>query len=230
MELREALRTTGAVREFTDEPVPDTVLRQLLDTARFAPSGGNRQGWRVVVVADRATRRALRDLYLPGWYDYLAMASAGLTPWAPVTDRVAEADALAAAPGIAATAAAGTGGFAEHLDTVPVLLALFADLRALAAVDREYERYQFAGGASVFPFAWSLLLAARDVGLGGVITTMATRREAEVKALLGAGDELALAAVIALGHPVHPARRLTRTPVEAFATVDRIGGAPFTGE
>jgi nitroreductase len=230
MELLEALRTTGSVREFTTEPVSDALLARVLDSARFAPSGGNRQGWRVVVVADPATRRALRDLYLPGWYDYLAMAGAGLTPWAPVTDRAAETNALGAAPGIATAAASGPGGFAEHLDTVPVLLALFADLRALAAVDREYERYQFAGGASVYPFAWSLLLAARNEGLGGVVTTMATRREAEVKSLLGAGDELALAAVIALGHPVRQARRLTRSPVEAFATVDRIDGDPFTGQ
>jgi nitroreductase len=230
MDLLEALRTTGSIREFTDEPVPDAVLRRVLDTARFAPSGGNRQGWRIVVVADPATRRALRDLYLPGWYDYLAIAGAGLTPWAPVTDRAAESEALGAAPAIASAAASGPGGFAEHLDTVPVLLALFADQRALAAVDREYARYQFAGGASVYPFAWSILLAARNEGLGGVITTMATRREVEVKALLGAGDELALAAVIALGHPVRQARRLTRSPVEAFATVDRVNGDPFTGQ
>ena len=52
MDLIDTLRTTGAVREFTDEPVPDDVLARVLDTARFAPSGGNRQGWRVVVVQD----------------------------------------------------------------------------------------------------------------------------------------------------------------------------------
>jgi nitroreductase len=227
MDLQETLRTTGAVREFTAEPVADDVLARILDAARFAPSGGNRQGWRVVVVKDPTTRRRLRDLYLPGWYDYLAIAGAGLTPWAPVTDRAAETAALAAAPGIAAAAAAGTGGFAEHLDTVPALLVLFADLRALAAVDREYERYSFAGGASVYPFAWSLLLAAHDEGLGGVITTMATRREADVKALFGAGDELALAAVIALGQPVRRPKRLRRAPVDAFTTVDRVDGEPF---
>jgi nitroreductase len=230
MDLLEALCTTGSVREFTADPVSGAVLRRVLDAARFAPSGGNRQGWRIVVVEDAAIRRALRDLYLPGWYDYLAIAGAGLTPWAPVTDRAAEANALTAAPAIAASAAAGSGGFAEHLDTVPVLLALFADLRALAAVDREYERYQFAGGASVYPFAWSLLLAARNEGLGGVITTMATRREPEVKTLLGAGEELALAALVVLGHPVRRARRLTRAPVEAFVTVDRVDGDAFAGQ
>ena len=82
-----------------------------------------------------------------------------------------------------------------------MLLALFADLRALAAVDRDHARYTFAGGASIYPFAWNLLLAARAEGLGGVITTMPIRREDDVKALLGAPDEMALAAVIALGHP-----------------------------
>ena len=94
MELTEALRTTGAVREFTDEPVDEGTVRQLLDSARFAPNGGNRQAWRVVVVQDPVVRRTLRDLYLPGWYEYLAQVSAGLTPWAAVTDRDLERRAV----------------------------------------------------------------------------------------------------------------------------------------
>jgi nitroreductase len=227
MELLDALRSTGAVREFTDDPVPDEALARILDTARFAPSGGNRQGWRGVVVRDAETRRMVRDLYLPGWYDYLAIAGAGLTPYAPVTDRDAESAALANAPAIASNAAAGPGGFAEHLDTAPVLLVLFADLRALAAMDRDADRYTFVGGASVYPFAWSILLAAREEGLGGVITTMNNRREDAMKTLLHAGPELALAAVIALGHPVHAARRLRRSSVDELVSVDRVDGPRF---
>lgn len=227
MELIEVLRSTGAIREFRPDPVPDDVLWRVLDNARFAPSGGNVQGWRVVVVQDPATRRRLRDLYLPGWYDYLALGAAGLRPWSPVNDRTAEAEALTAAPAIAEQAAGGPGGFAEHLDEVPVLLALYADLGALAAVDRDAERYSFAGGASVYPFAWNLLLAARAEGLGGVITTMAVRAEAEVDALLHAPDHHALAALVALGHPVHQPRRLTRAPVESFTTVDTCDGPSF---
>ncbi len=228
MDLTDALRTTGAVYEFTDEPVAHAALARILDTARFAPSGGNRQGWRVVVVENAATRCGLRDLYLDGWYRYLALAEAGLTPWSPLADRDAEAQALAAVPRIAEQAAAGGGfAFAEHLDEVPVLLAVFADQRALAAVDRDLDRYTLVGGASVYPFTWNLMLAARDEGLGGVITTMAVLREGDVKELLGAPDELILAAVIALGHPVRRARRLSRAPVEAWATVDRVDGAPF---
>ena len=227
MDLIETLRTTAAIREFLPEPVPDDVLRRVLDTARFAPSGGNRQAWHVVVVKDPATRRRLRDLYLPGWYDYLAQRMAGLTPWAPVTDRAAEDQAHAGAAALAAEAAAGPGGLAEHLDEAPVLLVLLVDLQGLAAVDRDHDRYSFAGGASVYPFAWNLLLAARAEGLGGVITTMVIAREAEVKELLGAADHQAMAAVIALGHPVHQPTKLTRGPVDSFVTIDTVGGDPL---
>ena len=58
-------------------------------------------------------------------------------------------------------AEAGPGGFAEHLDKVPVLMLVLADLRKLASVDRGFDRYTLVGGASVYPFVWSLLLAAR---------------------------------------------------------------------
>jgi nitroreductase len=226
MQLRDALRSTGAVRHFTDQPVDDATVASILDTARFAPSGGNRQGWRVVVVRDGDQRRAIRDLYLPGWYDYLAIGAAGLVAWAPVTDRHAEQEALQAAPAIAARAAAGGGGFAEHLDTVPVLMVVLADLRALAATDRDFERNTLVGGASVFPFVWSILLAAHDVGLGGVMTSMLTRREVEVRAALGAPDHFAVAAGVALGHPVRRATRLRRAAVPQFATYDTFDGIP----
>ena len=228
-DLDDTLRTTGAVRQFTDEPVPRRTVAAILDTARFAPSGGNRQAWRVVSVEDPGTRRALRDLYLPPWYDYLAMGAAGLVAWSPLADRAVEAQARQEAPRIAAEAAAGPGGMAEHLDEVPALLVIFADLGSLAAVDRDLDRYTLVGGASVYPFVWSILLAAREHGLGGVITTMLTAREAQVRQLLGAPDSMALAAVVALGHPVRRPTRLRRRPVEEFATVDRLDGDPLAG-
>jgi nitroreductase len=226
MELRQALRTTGAIRDFRPDPVPVQVVHRVLDAARFAPSGGNRQSWHVIVVNDPTTRSRLRDLYLPAWYQYLAQREAGLVPWAPITDEDAEARAIAGAVSVA-EAAAGPGGFAEHFDEVPVMLVLLSDLRALAAVDKDIDRYPFCGGASVYPFAWSVLLAARDEGLGGVITTMVIRREHEVRALLGVPEELAVAAVVALGYPRHQPVRLTRRPVQEFATVDRFDGAPL---
>ncbi len=227
MDLLDTLRTTGAVREFEERPVPDELLYRVLDTARFAPSGGNRQAWRVVVVKDQSTREGLRDLYLTGWYDYLAQVSAGLTPWAVVTDREKEAEALLAAPAIAAQASSGAGGFAEHLDRIPVMLVLLADLSRLATVDRDAEGYTMVGGASIYPFAWNLLLAARAEGLAGVITSMVIRQEAAVKDLLGVPDTFSVAALMALGYPVHQPTRLRRAPVEEFATIDRFAGSPM---
>ena len=84
---------------------------------------------------------------------------------------------------------------------------VLADLRRLAAVDRDLDRYTLVGGASIYPFVWSVLLAARAEGLGGVLTTMTIRREPEMKALLGVPDDFAVAAVVALGHPVHQPQR-----------------------
>jgi nitroreductase len=227
MDLLSTLRTTGAVRSFLPDPVPDEVVARILDTARFAPSGGNAQSWRVVVLQDPEKRRRLPDLYLEGWKRYLAMTMAGLRPWAPLTDREREAAALAPI-GAGGDAPVPLGDFAEHLDEVPVLLVLVADLRLLAAVDRDLDRYTLVGGASVYPFAWSILLAARAEGLGGVITTMPVFREGDVKALLGVPAEFAVAAVLALGRPVHQPTRLTRKPVSAFATVDRFDGRPVS--
>ncbi|GAA3193623.1 nitroreductase family protein [Actinocorallia longicatena] len=224
--MTEALRGTAAIREFTTETVPDEVVYRILDTARFAPSGGNRQGWRAIVVKDPEVRLGMRDLYLTGWDDYLALGAAGLVPWAPLADRAAEAEALKAEP-------LETGhprlAFARNLHTVPVMIAVLADLNSLAAVDRDHDRYTFAGGASVYPFVWNLMLAAREEGLGGVMTTMHVRAEEEVKALLKVPGDLAIASVVFLGHPVRRPTRLRRSAVEEFTTLDGFDGPGFTG-
>jgi nitroreductase len=227
VDLTDALRTTGAIRDFLPDPVADEVVVRILDTARFAPNGGNRQAWRVVVVQDPEVRRALRDSYLAGWYDYLALVGAGLTPWGAVADREDERRALEGAGAIARAADDGPGGFPEHLDEVPVLLVLLADLTGLATVDRDSGRYTMVGGASIYPFAWSILLAARDEGLGGLMTTVAIRDEAAVKELLRVPEHTVVAGVLALGRPVHRPTRLRRRPVEEFATVDRADGPRF---
>ncbi len=227
MDLMQALRTTGAVREFTDEPVTDAEVRQVLEAARFAPSGGNRQAWRVVVVKDPERRRQMRDLYLTGWYEYLAIGAAGLVPWAPVTDRTAE-DSAAERAAQMGPPAGDPGGFAEQLDRVPVLLVVLADLRSLAAVDRDLKRYTLVGGASIYPFVWSILLAARAQGLGGVITTMHCREEPAVLDALGVAQGWAVAATVALGHPAREwPTRLRRAEVDQFTALDRFDGPPL---
>ncbi len=81
MDLYQVMRTTFAARAFVDEPVPDSVIHRILDNARFAPSGGNRQGWKVIVVREQATREALVPLIQPTMRRYVAQVVAGESPW-----------------------------------------------------------------------------------------------------------------------------------------------------
>jgi nitroreductase len=226
MELIEALRTTGSVRRFTDRPVGDELLFSVLDDARFAPSGGNRQAWRVIVVHDPARRRALRDLYLDAWHDYVGHVMAGLVPFSPLASEQDRAAALAHRD--AATARSDRMGFAESLDVVPVMLVVCADLESLAATDRDLGRYQIAGGASIYPFVWSILLAARERELAGVMTTVAIRKEPEIRVVLDIPDTYAVASIVALGYPEQRLTKLTRHRVEGFTTVDTFDGTSFS--
>ena len=225
MELTDALRTTGSVRAFLDEPVSDETLYAILDDARFAPSGGNRQAWHVIIVKDLTRRRALRDLYLDGWHDYVAHVLAGLVPFSPLASH--EDRALAASNRAAAIATSKPDGFPETLDQVPVMLVICANLTALAATDRDLNRYQITGGASIYPFVWNILLSARARELGGVMTTIATRNEPGVREILDIPATHAVASIVALGHPRNQPTKLKRRPVEEFATTDRFDGEPF---
>jgi nitroreductase len=226
VELREALRTTSSIRRFSSEPVSDETIYSILDDARFAPSGGNRQAWRVVVVKDPDRRRLIAAAYLDAWHDYVAYLLAGLTPFSPLAS---EEDRLAAASQRgAAEARSDADGFAETLADVPVLLVVLADLSVLAALDRDLDHYQIIGGASIYPFVWNILLAARDRGVGGVMTTMATKNEPTLRAILEVPNTLIVAAVIALGYPEQPRpTKLSRQGVEEFTTVNSLDGETF---
>jgi nitroreductase len=217
MELLEALRTNPAVRDFTDEPVDDATLLELLDAARFAPSGGNRQPWRVAVIRDRALRRELARLCEPVWAEYVAIGATGVTPFAGVGD-----------PPVVHDPPPVPNPVLDAMEDAPVVLVVAADLSSIALMDKDLgTRPPLTGGASVYPFVYSLLLAARDRDLGGVLTTFLARAEADARPLLGLPDTWAVAAMVVLGHPVRRASRLTRRPVAEFATVDRFDGAAF---
>jgi nitroreductase len=228
VELTAAMRTAGATRDFADRPVSDEVVFQILDVARFARSGGSRPVWRVICVKDPQRRRRLRDLYIRGWREYLALKEAGLVAWAPITDRERESEVLSQAAEPERATPSGPGGFAEHLDEVPVLLIVLADLRELAAMDRDNGRYTFVGGATVYPFAWNIMLAARDKGLVGVLTTLFSRTEPQVREALGIPGEFSIAAAIALGHPREEPAEPERATVEQFTSIDELSGPAFT--
>lgn len=219
MELRDVMRTTFAAREFVDEPVDDAVLRRILNNARFAPSGGNRQGWHVIVVRDPNKRAALGPLIEPTVRRYLAERQAGANPWntiAPARLAQAEIDAVAVPP-----------GQIERLVNAPLVLLVTVDLSVVASMDQHLARVGVISGASIYPFVWNILLAARDEGLGGTLTTFVAAKEPEVKALFGIPERHAVAAMLPMGKPVKQLTRLRRKPVSAFATVDGFDGDPL---
>ncbi len=225
LDLKSALRTTGAVRDFTDEPVTREVIYDILETARHAPSGGNRQGWRVIVVERADLRVRLRDAYLDAWHDYVGHLLAGLVPFSPIASDAERA--AAATQRDAAIAKSRPDGFAESLHAVPAMLVVAADLATLAATDRDLARYSIVGGASIYPFVWSILLAARDYGLGGVMTSVATRNEDAVRDILSIPPTWAVAAIVALGHPRRQPTKLTRRSVEDMSRRDTFDGPPL---
>lgn len=224
MELCTVMRTTPATREFTGEPVDDETLFSILESARFAPSGGNRQGWQVIVLRDPEVRARIRDLYVLAWREYMAHVNAGLVAFAPVDGGRWTAPAVDLE---LARATPAPMPFADHLDEVPVLTVIVVELAALAALDNGLGRQSIAGGASVYPFCHNVLLAARDHGLGGVMATVLCRQEPAVREVLAIPDGHAIAAVVALGRPVTEITKLRRQPVEAFTAIDRFGGTPF---
>ena len=215
MELREAIRTTGSVREFRGESVSDALVAGILDDARFAPSGGNRQPWRVALVKDVAIRRQLATLMQPVWNEYVAASRAGVVPF----------NAVAYSP--PADAPPAYNVLLDRIERIPVVLAVAADLRRIVATDAELDRAAVVPGASVYPFCWNLLLAARERGVGGVLTTFLSRAEPEAAPLLRLPAHHALAATIFLGYPIHQPTRLTRAPVEQFASIDTFEGVPL---
>ena len=225
MDLYEVMRTTPAVREFTGDPIPDDVLMRILDHARFAPSGGNRQGAHLVLVRDHHIRVLNADsgeLNKPAVRRYVAQIKAGQSPWnaleppAPSQDEIDATDVPAQ--------------FTEPVLRAAVVVVVLVDLGVVAAMDQDLERVGIVGGASVYPLVWNVLLAARNEGFGGTITTMASAEEAGVRELLGVPERYAVAAVLPLGKPVRQLTRLKRQPIEEFVTWDRYDGDPFGGQ
>lgn len=221
MELYDVMRTTAAIRDFTDDPLPDDVLARILDNARFAPSGGNRQGVHLILVTDRATREALAELNKPAVRRYAAQQKAGETPWNPLAPPGPSPEVIAATEVPAY--------FITPVLTAAVVVVVCVDLGLVAATDQHLDRVGLVSGASVYPLVWNMLLAARQEGFGGTFTTMAVAEEPAVKELLGIPDNYAVAAVVPLGKPVRQPHRLRRQPVEEFVTRERFDGEPFRG-
>lgn len=219
MDLYQVMRTTFAARQFTADDVPDEVLARILDNARFAPSGGNRQGWRVIVIKDQAKREALVPFITSVMTLYRAQVNAGENPYNTIhQSRVTQEqiDAADLSP-----------SYVRQLVEAPVLLLVLVDLAVVASMDSDLDRVGVVSGASIYPLVWNILLSARNEGYGGTLTTFLAPHEQKVKELFNIPDQYAVSALLPIGKPVKQLTKLSRNPVASFSTVDSFDGTTF---
>lgn len=214
IDLYETMSTLRAVRKLRTDPIPDEVLERVLQAACWAPTGGNQQPWRVVVVTDPVKKAALQQIYQPEWQTYvegfMALLSGlpddELDKWKRVS---AAGDHLA-----------------DHLHDAPAILMFCANPKLMAITDAKLDRISMVGGGSVYPAVQNAMLACVAEGLGCTLTTLHCLREAEVKALLEIPDRWATVAMVPIGYPVGRGHGpITRQPPSQLAFRDTFGNA-----
>jgi nitroreductase len=188
MEIFEAIHTLRAMRRLKTDPVPDELVWKVLDAAIRAPSGGNLQPWRFVVVTDAAKKKKIGEWYLDGWNKMY-----GPRRDVPITDPAA------------ARTFKSADHLANHIAEAPVLI--FATVMSnMASVS--------GAGPNIFPAVQNLMLAARALGLGTTLTTLHKHHDADVKELLGIPDSVETMALIPMGWPKGNFGTGPRRPVE----------------
>ena len=174
----------------------------------------------MIVVRELATREALAALTAPAAKRYAAQVAAGDSPWNTIDPPSVDAATIEKTP--------TPSRLTEPVLKAAVVLVVCVDLKVVASTDQHLQRVGVISGASIYPFVWNILLAARHEGFAGTITTLAIAEEPKLQALLGIPCHVAVAAVLPLGRPVKALTRLKRKPVAEFAVRERWGGAPLT--
>ena len=216
--LYDAMRTLRAVRRLRPDPIPDDVLYRVLEAATWAPSGGNRQAWRIIVVKDPARKQRLGELYkqitLPYTKSYMDQF-----------ENASEEERTKAERTIRAS-----NYLSEHFGESPALLVFCFNPEGLEVTDAKLDRLSVVGGGSIYPAVQNLLLACRAEGLGCVLTTLMCMGEPEVRELLGIPQPWGTAAVVPIGYPVLRGHGpISRRRVEELAFADA-WGVPFSKE
>ncbi len=205
MDFFDAVTTQRAIRRLKLDSIPDAALRQIMDAAICAPSGGNRQGWSFLVIRDPAKRARLGELYREAWGELMKLpyyaAAAKDAPDSPAGKMLVSARHLG-----------------EHLGEAPVLVL------ACIAIDPGVAP-SVTTGASIYPAVQNIMLAARALGIGSCLTTIHRFRDAQVKELLGIPPNVETAALIPLGYPLGKFGRPPRRPLGEVAFADRWGQA-----
>ncbi|WP_436795901.1 nitroreductase family protein [Actinospongicola halichondriae] len=206
VDLLHGLATTRAIRRYRDEPIPDADLSTIVWHATRAPSGSNRQPFRFLVLRDGPKALEAKALLGESFRSMWAAKRA-----ADGYDSGSGADPDTPKARMAAT----MQHFVDEFERTPVVV--------LACI-RRHRAPNPTEGASVYPACQNLLLAARALGYGGVMTTWHAFVEDELRALLGIPDDVGLAATITLGRPEGRHGPVRRRPVQELVYDDRWEG------
>ena len=175
--LFDAISRQRAIRHFSDQPVSDEAIETILGAATCAPNGGNRQPWRFIAIRDAEIKRQLGEWYLSAWQEATAKMEALTQPYRHGAE------------------------LSQQMATVPVLILVCIDHG-----DAGVRPGPVTQGASIYPAVQNLMLAARALGLGTVLTTLHTQYEDEIKALLHIPASVETAALIPVGYPAEGLR------------------------
>lgn len=206
--LYSLLSTTRSIRRIKDAAIESEVLERICQASVWAPSGGNRQPWRLIVVQDKKLKEALSALYVAEWDLYVEFNLKKLGQQPPeVLEKV--------------RAQFGTGTDLAHgLANIPAVAVFVHDPTALYVTDANLGRHPVVGGASLYPAVQNFLLAARAEGLGGVLTTLICSREKELRELLKFPEGWGVHAMVPFGYPKGQHGPLQRAPLSEMMSID----------
>ncbi len=188
--LYDVMSTQRAIRRLRSDPIPDDVLSRILTAATWAPSGGNQQPWRMIVVRDTMKKKALGDMYTTLWEKFAAMYRKrfeGLS----AEEQAKEERTITAGDYLCA-----------HFHEVPAVAIVCFNPKMMAVTDAKQDRISVVGGGSVYPAVQNLMLACRAEGVGCVLTTLLCQVEGDVKSLLSIPDDWYTCAAVPMGYPV----------------------------
>ena len=168
----DAIYTQRAIRHLKPDPVPRETIERLIRAGTKAPSGGNSQGWKFIVITDPETKSAIAEYYLQAW----EMAYGNQNP---------------SPPNIQSHVRSSADYLARNMADMPVLL--------MACIHHDGSPSTITRGSSIYPAVQNILLAARALDLGSAITTLHKRYEKEIKDLLGIRDNVETAALLPIG-------------------------------
>ncbi len=200
-DLFEIMRTTRSMRRLKPDPVPAELVRKILEAGVLAPSGGNMQRWRFLVVRDPAVKRTVGAYYKRAWDEVVAPRYLAREP-APGTSLERFRRMLDAAQYLA-----------DHIHEAPVWI---VPCMEGATPSR-------TSGSSIYPAVQNMLLAARALGLGATLTTLYLIFEKEVEAALGLPADVHSYALLPIGYPMGRFGPVRRVPLSDVVYEDQWG-------